>query len=81
MPGEDGYSFIKKVRAQETVGRRVPAIALTAYTRSPDRIRALAAGFQMHMGKPVEPTELVAAVKSLLSTSRAMSAAAPKSLE
>jgi signal transduction histidine kinase/CheY-like chemotaxis protein len=81
MPGEDGYSLIRKVRAQETPDGRIPAIALTAYTRSPDRVRALAAGFQMHMGKPVEPTELVAAVKSLLSTSRARSSAAPKSVE
>jgi signal transduction histidine kinase/ActR/RegA family two-component response regulator len=73
MPGEDGYSLITKVRAQETTNGRIPAIALTAYTRSPDRVRALASGFQMHMGKPVEPAELVAAVKSLLSTSRARS--------
>jgi signal transduction histidine kinase/CheY-like chemotaxis protein len=81
MPGEDGYSLIAKVRAQETPDGRVPAIALTAYTRSPDRVRALAAGFQMHMGKPVEPTELVAAVKSLLSTSRGRSSPMPKSVE
>jgi len=81
MPGEDGYSLITKVRAQETPEGRIPAIALTAYTRSPDRVRALAAGFQMHMGKPVEPTELVAAVKSLLSTSRPRAAAMPKSVE
>jgi signal transduction histidine kinase/ActR/RegA family two-component response regulator len=81
MPGEDGYSLIRKVRAQESRDGRTPAIALTAYTRSPDRVRALAAGFQMHMGKPVEPTELVAAVKSLLSTSRGRSPVAPKSVE
>jgi CheY-like chemotaxis protein len=81
MPGEDGYSLITKVRAQETPDKRIPAIALTAYTRSPDRVRALAAGFQMHMGKPVEPTELVAAVKSLLSTSRGRSSPMPKSVE
>jgi signal transduction histidine kinase/ActR/RegA family two-component response regulator len=81
MPGEDGYSLITKVRARETPEGRIPAIALTAYTRPPDRVRALAAGFQMHMGKPVEPTELVAAVKSLLSTARPRSAVAPKSVE
>jgi CheY-like chemotaxis protein len=66
MPGEDGYSFIRKVRAQESPYRRVPAIALTAYTRSVDRVRALAAGFQMHMAKPIEPAELIAASKSLV---------------
>ena len=65
MPGEDGYSLIRKIRLQEPPSRRVPAIALTAYTRSVDRVRALAAGFQAHMSKPVEPAELVAAVKSL----------------
>lgn len=65
MPGEDGYSLIRKIRLQEPPSRRVPAIALTAYTRSVDRVRALAAGFQTHMSKPVEPAELVAAVKSL----------------
>ena len=65
MPGEDGYSFIRKVRLQESPRSRVPAIALTAYSRSVDRVRALAAGFQMHMSKPVEPAELVAAAKSL----------------
>ena len=72
MPGEDGYTFISKVRLHESPYRRVPAIALTAYTRGVDRVRALAAGFQMHMAKPVEPAELVAAVKSLVdATSRA----------
>jgi signal transduction histidine kinase/ActR/RegA family two-component response regulator len=68
MPGEDGYSLIRKVRLQESPSCRVPAIALTAYTRSVDRVRALAAGFQTHMAKPVEPAELVATVKSLLAT-------------
>ena len=65
MPGEDGYSLIRKIRLQEPPSQRLPAIALTAYTRSADRVRALAAGFQTHMSKPVEPAELVAAVKSL----------------
>ena len=65
MPGEDGYSLIRKIRLQEPASRRVPAIALTAYTRSVDRVRALSAGFQTHMSKPVEPAELVAAVRSL----------------
>lgn len=79
MPREDGYSFIKKVRLQESPTDRIPAIALTAYARGVDRVRALAAGFQMHMGKPVEPAELVAAVKSLLSTRGPRRAAASSS--
>lgn len=65
MPGEDGYSFIGKLRLMDGSLASVPAIALTAYARPADRVRALAAGFQMHMSKPVEPAELVAAVKSL----------------
>jgi CheY-like chemotaxis protein len=70
MPGEDGYSFMRKVRLQEPVTFHVPAIALTAYTRSIDRVRALAAGFQTHLSKPVEPAELVATVKSLVTGRR-----------
>ncbi len=46
-------------------GRRLPALALTAYGRAEDRIRALAAGFNLHLGKPVSPAELVLAVASL----------------
>ncbi len=66
MPGEDGYALIRKVRAlEEERGGRVPAAALTAYARSEDRMRALSAGFQVHIPKPVEPAELVAVVASL----------------
>lgn len=72
MPGEDGYSFIRRMRVEESDTTRVPAIALTAYARTADRVRALAAGFQMHITKPVEPAELVAAVRSL-ATRRAQS--------
>ena len=66
MPGEDGYSLIRRIRAGEPAEYRIPAVALTAYARGVDRVRALAAGFQMHMAKPVEPAELVAAVRSLV---------------
>jgi len=66
MPEEDGYSFIRKVRALPAErGGNTPAIALTAYARSEDRIRALMAGFQMHVPKPIEPIELAAVVASL----------------
>ncbi|RYF46701.1 MAG: response regulator, partial [Cytophagaceae bacterium] len=66
MPGEDGYSFIKKVRAlPPQKGGSIPALALTAYARAEDRIKALNAGFQMHATKPIEPAELVAIVASL----------------
>jgi DNA-binding response OmpR family regulator len=66
MPQMDGYALIKKVREfGAEAGGQVPAIALTAYTRVEDRIRSLSQGFQMFVPKPVEPSELVAAIKSL----------------
>ena len=66
MPEEDGYQLIGKVRALEAnLGERIPAIALTAYARVEDRVRALTAGFQVHVPKPIEPAELVAVVASL----------------
>jgi CheY-like chemotaxis protein len=66
MPGEDGLSLIRKIRARapDRVAS-IPAIALTAYTRTEDRVQALNAGFQLHVPKPVDPTELVATVASL----------------
>jgi signal transduction histidine kinase len=66
MPDEDGYSLIRQVRALPADrGGNVPAAALTAYVRAEDRARALAAGFQMHMAKPVDPVELVSMVAAL----------------
>ncbi|HEX4900732.1 MAG TPA: ATP-binding protein [Pyrinomonadaceae bacterium] len=66
MPHEDGYELMRKVRAlPEESGGKVPAVALTAYARAEDRVRALRAGFQMHVSKPIELTELVAIVASL----------------
>ncbi|HWM90556.1 MAG TPA: response regulator [Thermoanaerobaculia bacterium] len=66
VPGEDGYSLIRKVRARGAEhGGNVPAAALTAYARSEDRIRALSAGFQTHLAKPIDPAELVATIASL----------------
>jgi PAS domain S-box-containing protein len=66
MPGEDGYSLIRRVRALGPErGGNIPAVALTAYARSEDRTRSVLAGFQMHIAKPVEPSELIAVVASL----------------
>ncbi|WP_166442560.1 PAS domain-containing hybrid sensor histidine kinase/response regulator [Phragmitibacter flavus] len=66
MPGEDGYSLIRRVRVLPVEkGGAVPAIALTAYARSEDRMRAIVAGFQMHIAKPAEAAELLAMVASL----------------
>jgi PAS domain S-box-containing protein len=66
MTGENGYEFISKVRSlTPEAGGRIPAIALTAYAGAGDRRRALLAGFQMHLPKPVEPDDLLAMVLSL----------------
>ncbi len=66
MPGEDGYTFIKKMRALPAdQGGRTPALALTAFAGSEDRLRALSAGFAMHLPKPVDPVALAWAVRTL----------------
>lgn len=66
MPGEDGYLLIRKLREQERKnGGRIPAAALTAHARVEDRMRALSAGFDTHVAKPVEPVELVTVIASL----------------
>ena len=66
MPRVDGFQFIDRVRRHRNPRvRAVPAAALTAYARSEDRMKALAAGFQIHLAKPIDPAELVATVASL----------------
>jgi CheY-like chemotaxis protein len=66
MPERDGYFLIKQVRALPAEkGGRIPAVALTAYARIEDRVKALTSGFQVHVAKPVEPVEIVAVVASL----------------
>jgi len=78
MPGEDGYSVLRKLRAWKpaSVGgsavdrpplERMPALALTAFAQREDRIRALTAGFQMHVTKPVAPEELIVVVDAMAS--------------
>jgi CheY-like chemotaxis protein len=67
MPQEDGNMLIQKVRQLEAKeGRNTPAIALTAYARVEDRMRALAAGYQMFIPKPVEAGELVVTIANLI---------------
>jgi signal transduction histidine kinase/ActR/RegA family two-component response regulator len=66
MPGEDGYTLMKKLRARESDrGDHIPAIALTAYARREDRMRALSAGYEYHIPKPVDPAELLTVVAGL----------------
>ncbi len=63
MAGEDGYSLLSRVRALPSgEGGAVPAVALTAYARAEDRRRALDAGYQVHLAKPVDPDELIRTV-------------------
>jgi CheY-like chemotaxis protein len=68
MPGMDGYELLTRLRALEE-GRRIPAIALTPFARAEDRTRSLLAGYQGHVPKPVDPSELLATVASLLQLS------------
>ena len=66
MPGEDGFSLIAKVRALPAeLGGETPAIALTAHVRVADRARALSAGFQMFIAKPLDPRELLLVISHL----------------
>jgi PAS domain S-box-containing protein len=69
MPGQDGYELIRRIR-QQPGGANVPAAALTALARAEDRMRALRAGFQTHVSKPVAAGELIAVVRSLASVHR-----------
>jgi CheY-like chemotaxis protein len=69
MPDEDGFALIQSVRAlSPELGGNIPAVALTAYAREEDRLKALGAGFQAHLAKPVEPDELITMLLSLAST-------------
>jgi ATP-binding cassette subfamily B protein len=74
LPDIDGYTLLRDVRALEAeretpLSARIPAIALTGYAHAEDRTRALLAGFQIHLAKPVDPRELLAAIASLIGTS------------
>jgi CheY-like chemotaxis protein len=65
LPEMDGYQLIEEIRKMDVAhGGGIPAVALTAFARSDDRTRALRAGYQTHLAKPIESTELVATVAS-----------------
>ena len=68
MPGEDGYALLTRLDGQRDELGRIPVIALTAYATTEDRVRLLAAGFRMHIAKPIEPAELVAGVANVART-------------
>jgi CheY-like chemotaxis protein len=66
MPQVDGFQLIDRIRTHHNpLVRRVAAAALTAYARSEDRVKALRAGFQIHLAKPIDPTELVTTIAAL----------------
>ena len=67
MPERDGYQLIQDVRhLPPEQGGRTPAVALTAFARSEDRTKALLAGYQVHLAKPIEPQELLVTVGSVV---------------
>ena len=67
MPVEDGFALIRRLRRlPASLGGHTPALALTAYARSEDRNAALKAGFQMHLAKPIEPTDLLVTIATLV---------------
>lgn len=66
MPGEDGYTLIRRLRAlSPDAGGKTPAVALTAFSRSEDRIRSFREGFSIHLSKPVDPDELILVIANL----------------
>jgi len=66
LPDEDGYALIQRIRHHEAEhGGFLPAITLTGFARADDRTRALAAGVQRHVTKPLEPAELIAAIAAV----------------
>jgi ATP-binding cassette subfamily B protein len=75
MPDEDGYTALRRVRALEVArgvaaSERIPVIALTALTGAKERLRALSAGFRLHVAKPVDPVELMLTIANALGMSR-----------
>jgi CheY-like chemotaxis protein len=67
MPQEDGYGLIRRLRKLKSRrAKQIPALALTAYATDEDRTLALAAGFQMHLTKPIEPESLVSSIAAAL---------------
>jgi CheY-like chemotaxis protein len=70
MPDMDGYQLMQEIRKLPEAVARIPSIAVTAYARAEDRQRSLLFGYQMHIAKPVDARELVAAISGLLTVSR-----------
>jgi len=71
MPAQDGYQLIRQIRAIDSELGRIPAVAVTGYATADDVQRALTAGFQLHISKPMDPAAFVAAVADLARVDRA----------
>ena len=74
----DGFELIARMRASRSRVRNIPAAALTAYARSEDRAKALRSGFQLHLAKPIDPCELLAAIAQLAGSAAARAENAPE---
>lgn len=72
LPGEDGYAMIRRIRMEESAAGKgsIPAVALTAFARESDRNSAIEAGFQLHVSKPVEPEQILSALRNVITTGR-----------
>jgi PAS domain S-box-containing protein len=70
LPGQDGYQLISEVRRREFPGERVPAVALTAFSQAKDSAQAVAAGFDIHLSKPVRPLQLLQTISDLIDRER-----------
>jgi PAS domain S-box-containing protein len=70
LPDEDGYSLIEKIRNSGSNKSRIPAIALTAYARAEDKTKAISAGYQLHLAKPINLTELITAISTIAKQSK-----------
>jgi CheY-like chemotaxis protein len=66
MPGMDGLQLIEAVRRRSDAAKAIPAVALTAYARSEDRLAALSRGYQRHLPKPIDHNRLVATILALV---------------
>jgi CheY-like chemotaxis protein len=82
MPGQDGYAVLREVReAEMALGRRIPIAAVSAYAHADDRARAVAAGFDQYLAKPVDLASLASVVKALASVGTRTLAGSPDGRE
>jgi PAS domain S-box-containing protein len=78
MPAIDGFELIRRIRQMSGAARDLPAAALTAYARSEDRAKTLRSGFEMHLAKPIDPAELIAAVAAMARRRSAVPKSSPR---